>query len=62
MDKTTGRFAAGKRGEKVLWKYIVSLVILIVYLLPIYVLVVMSPERKNRFLQQACDSRLFVSG
>lgn len=20
------------------------------------------PERKNRFLQQACDSRLFVSG
>ena len=49
MDKTTGRFAAGKRGEKVLWKYIVSLVILIVYLLPIYVLVVMSLKERTDF-------------
>lgn len=49
MDKVTGRFPSIKRKEKVWWKYIVSLVILIVYLLPIYVLVVMSLKERTDF-------------
>ena len=40
---------AGRKFRKQWWKYIISFIIIIIYLLPIYVLVVMSFKERNDF-------------